>query len=242
MKDKKKVFVISLILIVLIAIGLVYISQKGVTPEVPTLPPAPYVSYIKVGENLSFTYWGYNISINYLSANPHYVEIKVNGKVIKEINKSIDDSPRGVYWSFKDLIFELKPVIWKINIEGRKIPYYEETWNTTELLFEVQYAGKVPPQTQLPNPSAIYCKYLGYEYKIIKEERGVCVFPNGRECDSWLFFAGRCGQEFSYCERFGNGKIDVMPESCAYSKECAVCILPDGTRCLEFEYALGRCP
>lgn len=89
----------------------------------------------------------------------------------------------------------------------------------------------------MPNPASVYCNSLGYNLK-----SGYCVFPDGSECEQWAFFAGKCGQKFSYCERYGKGKIDVVAESCAYSSECAVCILPDGTRCLDWNYCAGECP
>jgi len=58
----------------------------------------------------------------------------------------------------------------------------------------------------LANPAAVYCKEMGYEYRIVKTgdgERGVVVLPNGKQCDEWAFYRGECGQEFSYCARRG---------------------------------------
>ena len=57
----------------------------------------------------------------------------------------------------------------------------------------------------MPNPAAVYCRELGYSYKIVKGdggERGVCILPD-RDCDEWEFFAGKCGKEHSYCARQG---------------------------------------
>ncbi len=54
------------------------------------------------------------------------------------------------------------------------------------------------------NPAAIYCKELGYEYRITqtsKGEEGICVFPDGGECEEWKFLAGKCGRERSYCAK-----------------------------------------
>jgi len=74
----------------------------------------------------------------------------------------------------------------------------------------------------MANPAATYCKELGYEYRIIqssKGEQGVCVFPDGKECEEWKFLAGRCGQERSYCAKQGldiktktNGKDSLSRE------------------------------
>lgn len=88
----------------------------------------------------------------------------------------------------------------------------------------------------MPNPAAAYCKALGYQYKIIKTDDGgqigVCVFPDGKECKAWDFFAGRCGREYTYCNKVG-GKI--ITGRCPYANECAICLLPNGTKILEVE-------
>lgn len=56
-----------------------------------------------------------------------------------------------------------------------------------------------------PNPAAVYCKELGYEYKIVdtdQGQKGVCIFPD-KECEEWDFFTGGCGKEYSYCVKKG---------------------------------------
>jgi len=44
----------------------------------------------------------------------------------------------------------------------------------------------------IPNPSAVYCTLQGYEYEIRTDEQGnqygVCVFPDGSECDAWNYY------------------------------------------------------
>jgi predicted outer membrane repeat protein len=44
----------------------------------------------------------------------------------------------------------------------------------------------------LPNPAAWYCVQLGYEYQIGEDAQGnqygICVFPDGSECDGWDYF------------------------------------------------------
>jgi len=89
----------------------------------------------------------------------------------------------------------------------------------------------------IPNPAAVYCKSLGYEY-----ENETCKFPDGTKCGAWEFFTGKCGKEWSYCERYGNGKIKTTKEGCLFSRECALCVLPDGTECREWDYCSGKCP
>jgi putative hemolysin len=94
-------------------------------------------------------------------------------------------------------------------------------------------------ETGIANPAAVYCKELGYEYKIITGseggQKGVCVFPDKSECDAWDFFTGKCGKEYTYCEMHG-GKIITATEGCRFSSECAVCVLPNGTKINEWDY------
>jgi len=101
---------------------------------------------------------------------------------------------------------------------------------------------KTCEQLGTANPAAVYCKALGYSYKIVKTEegeKGICKFPDGSECDAWDFLSGKCGQKWSYCERTG-GKL-VTNGKCSISQTCAVCILPNGKRCFEWDYCNGRC-
>lgn len=88
----------------------------------------------------------------------------------------------------------------------------------------------------LHNPSAVYCKELGYEYTIATTpdggQRGLCVLPDGQIVDAWDFLEGKVGQEYSYCKKEGyEMKTVIDNEKCSYifSSECALCILPDGT-------------
>ncbi|GAH20436.1 unnamed protein product, partial [marine sediment metagenome] len=32
---------------------------------------------------------------------------------------------------------------------------------------------------------------------------GVCLFPDGSECDAWSFLKGKCGKAYSYCAKKG---------------------------------------
>lgn len=52
-----------------------------------------------------------------------------------------------------------------------------------------------------------YCKTLGYEWKVITkasgDQYGICIFPDGSECSDWAFYAGTCGQKWTYCKQKG---------------------------------------
>jgi putative hemolysin len=69
------------------------------------------------------------------------------------------------------------------------------------------------------NPAPVYCNSLGYRWRIAEEPEGqvgMCIFPDGTECEEWDLFAGECGQPFSYCEKFGKGKIETPTENCFF--------------------------
>jgi len=60
----------------------------------------------------------------------------------------------------------------------------------------------------LPNPAAVYCDKMGYEYKTIYNENGengACVFEDNEKCDEWDFLKGKCGHEHSFCSKNGFG-------------------------------------
>lgn len=65
------------------------------------------------------------------------------------------------------------------------------------------------------DPSTVYCIELGYEGKTITNDEGgqygICIFPDKSECDTWAFFRGKCGQEWSYCEQHGYELKDLKP-------------------------------
>ncbi len=47
-------------------------------------------------------------------------------------------------------------------------------------------------------PAAVYCAISGAEYKITGEsntdnEKGTCTFKNGKSCDVWDYYNGKCG-------------------------------------------------
>jgi C1A family cysteine protease len=79
----------------------------------------------------------------------------------------------------------------------------------------------------MANPAAVYCSELGYEYRVVdgtEGQRGVCVFPEGSECDEWGFLAGECGQAYSYCARQGYDSITKTDGKNPFSPEYSVCV------------------
>lgn len=53
------------------------------------------------------------------------------------------------------------------------------------------------PIANLPNPASVYCEQQGNRSVIRTapdgSQFGVCVFPDGTECDEWAYFRGECG-------------------------------------------------
>ena len=49
----------------------------------------------------------------------------------------------------------------------------------------------------LPNPASVYCEEQGGKLEIRTAadgtQHGVCIFPDGSECDEWAFYRGECG-------------------------------------------------
>lgn len=84
----------------------------------------------------------------------------------------------------------------------------------------------------LANPSAVYCEKMGYEYVIERTEggqTGICRFSETESCLGWLFFNGKCGEEYSYCSKNGYGLKTVSDiQKCIFGGECAVCVMGDG--------------
>ncbi len=52
----------------------------------------------------------------------------------------------------------------------------------------------------MANPASVYCVQSGYTLEIRTDDtggqRGVCIFPDGAECEEWAFSRGECGVEY----------------------------------------------
>ena len=52
--------------------------------------------------------------------------------------------------------------------------------------------------TGLANPASVNCEKKGGKLEIRKGKKGeygVCKFPNGKECEEWALFRGKCSPE-----------------------------------------------
>jgi len=54
-----------------------------------------------------------------------------------------------------------------------------------------------PPLANMPNPASVYCTEQGNRLEIRSaadgSQTGVCIFPDGSECDEWAYFRKECG-------------------------------------------------
>jgi len=102
------------------------------------------------------------------------------------------------------------------------------------------------PVVGLPNPASVYCVELGYESKIVDETNGqvgMCVFPDGTECEEWSFFEGQCGQDWALaagaihnCPQAGKWAITVWNGANGTDMSQALSYCTEGT--MEAAYSL----
>jgi len=53
--------------------------------------------------------------------------------------------------------------------------------------------------SQIANPASVFCTEQGYTLEIRTDEQGgqsgICIFPDGSECEEWEFYRGNCSLE-----------------------------------------------
>ena len=61
------------------------------------------------------------------------------------------------------------------------------------------------PTTGLANPASVYCEGQGYTLEMRTDadggQYGVCIFPDGSECEEWAFYRGECSPPGSATEQ-----------------------------------------
>jgi len=103
----------------------------------------------------------------------------------------------------------------------------------------------------LPNPASAYCEQQGYKLELRAandgSQTGICIFPDGRECEEWAYYRGECAPVQSgsmpnpasaFCEDQGF-RLEIRTAS--DGSQNGVCIFPDGTECDEWAYFRGEC-
>jgi len=52
------------------------------------------------------------------------------------------------------------------------------------------------PEPNMPNPASVYCEQNGGKLELRQDAlggiAGVCIFPDGSECDEWAYFRNEC--------------------------------------------------
>jgi len=52
------------------------------------------------------------------------------------------------------------------------------------------------PQAGIPNPASVYCEEPGHRLEIRNaadgSQSGICIFPDGSQCDEWAYYRGEC--------------------------------------------------
>lgn len=110
------------------------------------------------------------------------------------------------------------------------------------------------PIANMANPASVNCEEKGGRLEIRKDasggEIGICVFPDGSECEEWAFFRGECqpgGAEGNTgmanpasvnCEEQG-GTLEIRTDETG--AQTGFCIFPGGTECEEWALFRGEC-
>jgi putative hemolysin len=97
--------------------------------------------------------------------------------------------------------------------------------------------GEEDPFIGIPNPASFYCQEMGYELELRETDsgtEGICIFPNGAECEEWEFLAGGCSIEWTFCQRQGYNIREG-------DDGMAICSFNDGSTCPEYDFFIGEC-
>lgn len=108
-----------------------------------TVPPAPKPQFLHPNSSETFQFQGNNITISYLSTSSYQVEVTIDGDTEDiEINRSTKcpGNHCGYYSTKDDIDYSIKPVVWRYDEAGERIWSFE-TWNSSELDFEVHIIG-----------------------------------------------------------------------------------------------------
>ncbi len=117
------------------------------------------------------------------------------------------------------------------------------------------------PQAGLPNPASVHCEQNAGRLDLRTGSdggvSGICVFPDGSECEEWAFFRGECRPGASlaaptdavsqpglpnpasvFCEKSG-GRLDLRAS--VDGGQAGICVFPNGKECDEWAYFRGEC-
>ncbi len=109
-----------------------------------------------------------------------------------------------------------------------------------------------PTMASLPNPASVYCEQQGNRSEIRTaadgSQSGVCIFPDGSECDEWAYYRGECAPASqadptrvpgeAFCEMLGY-TLASQPAPDGSTK--TVCLFDDGSTCDPTALLKGEC-
>lgn len=122
-----------------------------------------------------------------------------------------------------------------------------------------------PPGPGLPNPVSVFCEENGGKIEIREDkqgnQQGICVFPNGNECDEWAYYRGECSPDSQQVPEDGQtgpqdaGIIGMPNPASVNCKEkggslkivdgpdgqTGICTFPGGATCEEWALFRGEC-
>jgi putative hemolysin len=151
------------------------------------------------------------IVVQILESFPVQVEVLIRGNLpdncstFDEIDQGFDDD-NSIFWieittirtTADPCAQALVPFEVAVPLEVYGLPAgtYTVDVNGMRETFRLD-VDNAPPQAELPNPASVHCQEQGYLLEIRTDEEGnqygVCIFPDGSECDEWAFFRGECG-------------------------------------------------
>jgi putative hemolysin len=151
------------------------------------------------------------IVVQVLESFPVQVEVLIKGTLpdncstFDEIDQGFDDD-KSTFWieittirtTVDSCAQALVPFEVAVPLEVYGLPAgtYTVDVNGTRETFRLD-VDNTAPEAGLPNPASVHCQEQGYLLEIRTDEQGnqygVCIFPDGSECDEWAFFRGECG-------------------------------------------------
>lgn len=117
-------------------------NQISVVTPSSIVPQGPKQIYLHPDTIENFNFWGHNVSINYtLQNSSHTIEMTLDGNK-ETILKSITEPCQDCAYNKKisNVAYVIRPVTWKTNEAGERVWSFD-TWNTSELYFEIVIEG-----------------------------------------------------------------------------------------------------
>lgn len=72
----------------------------------------------------------------------------------------------------------------------------------------------------LPNPASVYCIDQGGRLEVREDsegnQHGVCILPDGRECEEWSYYGGQCIEANKETSTMNNVSLEISTEKSVY--------------------------